>query len=87
MDADFIQGLKNVRENLDISLPGKPCEQYNSICISSRDSSPVEILTQILFLLQIVYITVQTFQYNINLCFPCNTAPYFCSAFYILALI
>lgn len=39
MDADFIQRLKKVREDLDISLPGKSQEQYHSTCISSRDSS------------------------------------------------
>lgn len=39
MDADVIQWLKKVRENLDITVLAKPRQQYNSICISSRDSS------------------------------------------------
>lgn len=39
MDADVIQWLKKVRENLDISLLGKPCEQYDSTYIPSRVSS------------------------------------------------
>lgn len=85
MDADVIQWLKKARENLDISLLAKPREHYNSICISSRDSSSRDSYTNLISSAD-DHITVQAFQHNFNLCFlplPCNTAHYFFSAFYI----
>lgn len=45
MDADFIQWLKKVRENLDISPSEKPCEQYDSTYIPSRVSSSRDFYT------------------------------------------